>query len=45
MRQGKYHLLSTYYSIFDDLKYNICRYYRTTGFHLDIVKYILRILD
>jgi len=44
-RQGKYHLLSTYYAIFNDLKYNICRYYRTTRFNLDIVKYLMRTLD
>jgi transposase len=36
-RQGKYHILSTYYPTFDSLKYNICCYYRTTNFHLDIV--------
>ena len=44
-RQGKYHLLSTYYAIFDDLKYYICRYYKTTRFHLDIVKYLMRTVD
>jgi transposase len=41
-RQGKYSILSTYYAMFDDLKYNICSYYRTTRFNLDIVKYLLR---
>jgi transposase len=41
-RQGKYHILSTYYPIFADLKYNICCYYRTTKFNLDIVKYLMR---
>jgi transposase len=43
-RQGKYHLLSTYYAVFDDLKYNICRYYRTARFHLNI-KYLMRTVD
>jgi transposase len=41
-RQGKYNILSTYYAMLDDLKYNICCYYRTTRFNLDIVKYLLR---
>ncbi|MGI9010380.1 MAG: hypothetical protein ACR2F1_04220, partial [Nitrososphaeraceae archaeon] len=41
-RQGKYSILSSYYPMFDDLKYNICCYYRTRRFNLDIVKYLLR---
>jgi len=44
-RQGKYNILSTYYPLFDDLKYNICYYYRTTRFNLDIVKYLMRTID
>ena len=44
-RQGKYHILSTYYPTFDDLKYNICCYYRNTRFNLDIVKYLMRRVD
>jgi len=35
-RHGKYHILSTYYLTFDFLKYNICCYYITISFHLDI---------
>ena len=41
-RQGKYNILSTYYPLFDNLKYSICRFYRTTRFNLDIVKYLMR---
>ena len=44
-RQGKYHILSTYYSTFDFLKDTISYYYRTTRFNLDIVKYLMRIID
>ena len=44
-RQGKYHILSTYYPMFADLKYNICCYYRTTRFNLDIVKYLMRTIS
>lgn len=38
-RQGKYHILSSYYPTFDNLKDAICSYYRTTRFHLDVIKY------
>jgi len=41
-RQGKYHILSTYYPLFDVLKNTISCYYRTTRFNLDIVKYMMR---
>jgi transposase len=41
-RQGKYHILSSYYSTFDFLKDTISYYYRTTRFNLDIVKYLMR---
>ena len=41
-RQGKYYILSNYYSNFKNLKYKITRYYRTKRFQLDITKYILR---
>ena len=44
-RQGKYHILSTYYSTFDFLKDTISYYYRTTRFNLDIVKYLMRTID
>ena len=44
-RQGKYRILSTYYSTFDFLKDTISYYYRTTRFNLDIVKYNKRIID
>ena len=44
-RQGKYNILSTYYSTFDFLKDTISYYYRTTRFNLDIVKYLMRIID
>lgn len=44
-RQGKYNILSTYYTTFDSLKYNICWYYRNTRFNLDIVKYMMRTID
>ena len=43
-RQGKYHILSTYYFTFDFLKDTISYYYMTTRFNLDIVKY-LRVID
>ena len=41
-RQGKYYILSNYYSNFKNLKYTITRYYRTKRFQLDITKYLLR---
>ena len=41
-RQGKYHILSAYYPLFDVLKSTISYYYRTTKFNLDIVKYLMR---
>ncbi len=41
-RQGKYHILSTYYPLFVFLKDTISYYYRTTRFNLDIVKYLKR---
>ena len=41
-RQGKYHILSAYYPLFDVLKSTISDYYRTTKFNLDIVKYLMR---
>jgi transposase len=41
-RQGKYHILSTYYPLFDYLKEVITNYYRTTRFNLNIVKYLMR---
>jgi hypothetical protein len=44
-RQGKYHILSTYYPLFDFLKDTISYYYRTTRFNLDIVKYLMRTID
>jgi transposase len=40
--QGKYHILSTYYPLFDALKYTISYYYRTTKFNVDIVNYMMR---
>ncbi|MGH9999721.1 MAG: transposase [Nitrososphaeraceae archaeon] len=44
-RQGKYHILSTYYSLFNFLKDTISYYYRTTRFNLNIVKYLLRSMN
>ncbi len=41
-RQGKYHILSAYYPLFDVLKSTVTCYYRTTRFNLDIVKYLMR---
>ena len=41
-RQGKYYILSNYYSNFKNLKYTITRYYRTKRFQLDMTKYLLR---
>ena len=41
-RQGKYHILSTYYPLFGFLKDTISYYYRTTRFNLGIVKYLMR---
>ena len=43
-RQGKYYILSSYYSTFDFLKDTISYYYRTTRFNLDIVKYLMRFM-
>ncbi len=44
-RQGKFHILSTYYPMFAALKYKICCYYRTIRFNLDIVKYMMGTVD
>ncbi|MDR4510090.1 MAG: transposase [Nitrososphaeraceae archaeon] len=44
-RQGKYHILSTYHSTCDALKYNICCSYRNTRFILAIVRYFMRTID
>ena len=44
-RQGKYYILSNYYSNFKNLKYTITRYYRTKRFQLDITKYLLRSMN
>ena len=44
-RQGKYHILSTYYHTFDFLEDTISHYYRTTRFNLDIVKYLMRTIN
>ena len=44
-QEGKYHILSTYYPLFDFLKDTISYYYRTTKFKLDIVKYLMRTID
>ena len=41
-RQGKYNILSNYYSSFSHLRQVISQYYRTTRFNLDIKKYLLR---
>ncbi len=41
-RQGKYNILSNYYSSFSHLKQVISQYYRTTRFNLNIKKYLLR---
>ena len=41
-RQGKYHILSIDYPLFDVLKNTISCYYRTTRFNLDIVKNLIR---
>lgn len=41
-RQGKYNILSNYYSSFTYLKQVISQYYRKTRFNLDIKKYLLR---
>ena len=41
-RQGKYHILSSYYPTFANLKDTICSYYRTKRFNLDIIKYLFR---
>ena len=44
-RQGKYHILTTYYPTFDCLKIQ-CRIIKeTTEFNVDIVKYVMRIID
>jgi transposase len=44
-RQGKYYILSNYYSNFKNLKYTITRYYRIKRFQLDITKYLLRSMN
>ncbi len=44
-RQGKYRLLSNYYSGVQHLKQVISQYYRTTKFNLNIIKYLLRSVD
>lgn len=44
-RQGKYNILSNYYSSFTYLKQVISQYYRKTRFNLDIKKYLLRSTD
>jgi transposase len=44
-RQGRYYILSNYYSNFKNLKYTITRYYRSKRFQLDITKYLLRSTD
>ncbi len=41
-KQGKYNILSNYYSSFSHLKQVISQYYRTTRFNLNIKKYLLR---
>ena len=41
-RQGKYNILSNYYSSFSHLKEAISQYYRTRRFNLDIKKYLFR---
>ena len=41
-KQGKYNILSNYYSCFTRLKQVISQYYRTKRFNLDIKKYLLR---
>ena len=41
-RQGKYHILSSYYPTFNNLKDTICSYYRTKRFNSDIIKYLFR---
>ena len=41
-RQGKYNILSNYYSNFLRIKQVISHYYRTRRFNLDIKKYLFR---
>ncbi|MDR4510413.1 MAG: transposase [Nitrososphaeraceae archaeon] len=41
-RQGKYNILSCYYSTFDSLKDAISSYCRTRSFNLDVIKYLTR---
>jgi transposase len=41
-RQGKYNILSNYYSSFSQLKQIISRYHRTIRLKLDVKKYLLR---
>jgi transposase len=41
-KQGKYNLLSNYYTNFQSLRHMISQYYRTRRFNLDIKKYLLR---
>lgn len=44
-RQGKYSILSCYYSTFDSLKDAISSYYRRRRFNLDVIKYLTRSTD
>ena len=44
-KQGKYNVLSNYYSSFSYLKQVISQFYRTRRFNLDIKKYLLRSMD
>lgn len=44
-RQGKYNILSCYYSTFDSLKDAISSYYKTRRFNLDVIKYLTRSTD
>ena len=41
-RQGKYNVLSNYYSDLSNIKQSISQYYRTRRFNLDIKKYLFR---
>lgn len=41
-RQGKYNILSNYYSSFSQVKQAISNYYRKRRFNLDIIKYLFR---
>jgi len=44
-RQGKYNILSNYYSSFSQVKQAISNYYRKRRFNLDIKKYLFRSTD